>query len=108
MQTPVEPLIQASSTYGLGIVLSILMALFLFWVLRYVLRENSRREEKLGSIIEGNMKHLMDQMMTLMQQLSAHDTWEREIDTRTTRAHEHQKGEHEEQLRAIQRLSKEA
>ena len=99
-----EGLFKYSTSYGLGIVLSILMALYLFWILRYVLRENSRREERLAQIIDGNMGNLLNSMTQMLTQLAAHDSWEHEEAVATNRAHDHQKSEHEELADAIQKV----
>ncbi len=99
-----EGLFKYSVTYGLGIVLSILIALFLFWILRYVLRENSRREERLASIIDGQLKYVLDSITNLALKVSTHDAWEHEVEHRLTVAHEYQKDEHEEIQSAISKL----
>lgn len=51
-------LIKLAVNYGLGIVLSIMMAVFMGWMLRYVLAQNAVREAKLASIIETHLASL--------------------------------------------------
>ena len=99
-----EGLFKYSVTYGLGIVLSILIALFFFWILRYVLRENSRREERLASIIDGQLKYVQDSISNLTLKMTAHDAWEHEIETRISIAHSHQKDEHEDLMIALHKV----
>lgn len=96
-----EALFKYSVTYGLGIVLSVGMALFLFWILQYVLKENSKREDKLAAIIEGQLKYLMEAVSKLTERMTSHDAWEHEIVREENKAHEHQKNEHEEILRRV-------
>lgn len=46
-----EKTAQLAVNYGLGIVLSIAMAIFLAWLLKYVLKQNEIREQRLSELI---------------------------------------------------------
>jgi len=46
-----EGIAKLAVNYGLGIVLSVGMACFLGWLLKYVLKQNEIREERLSSLI---------------------------------------------------------
>ena len=49
---PVSSAANQAWNYGLGVVLSILMAVFLGRILMYVLQQNEKREERLSGLIE--------------------------------------------------------
>lgn len=54
----VEQILNWTITYGLGIVLSILIAFGAWKVLVYVLKENTKREDRLAGIIENHLGKL--------------------------------------------------
>ena len=82
-------MIKAAATYGLGIVLSLLMAGFMGWVIRFILKENAKREERLAGIIE---RDLVAQKNALEQ----HDRRMSEAAQRTEEANKRQREEHEQ------------
>ena len=47
-------------SYGLGTVLAIGAAFALWNILFYVLKENSKREDRLAGIIEGNLRTVQE------------------------------------------------
>jgi hypothetical protein len=65
----VEQVLNWSITYGLGIVLSVLIAFGAWKVLIYVLKENTKREDRLAGIIENHLGKLDSSMSMLADAL---------------------------------------
>ena len=52
---PSVEIIKAAFNYGLGIVLALFIAIVGYYILMFVLKENSKREERLAGIIENDI-----------------------------------------------------
>ena len=87
-----QELIKSAATYGLGTVLAILMAGFMGWVIRFILKDNAKREERLAEIIERDL-------IAQKSALEAHDRRVSEATQRAEEAHRRQREEHEEMNR---------
>ena len=85
---PVGHLANSARDNGLGVTLSILIAVFLGWLLKYVLNENSKREERLIGFSE---KHID----TIAVRLTEHDTSSKQAIVAINEAHKRQREEHE-------------
>lgn len=96
----IEKLFQYSVTYGLGIVLSIAMACFMGWLLKYVLKQNETREDRLASIISKDITGLG-------QIFKDHDSKQEDAINKFEEAHRYQRKEHEEQKKAYERILEE-
>lgn len=95
-----EKIAQLAVNYGLGIVLSIGMAVFLGWLLRYVLIQNEKREQRLSDLIvrdiAANTKSIDD-----------HDERAVAAIKSIEEAHRRQREEHEYQKRAYEKIQEE-
>ena len=60
-----EQVLNCVATYGLGSVLAVGIAFFLRWILIFVLKENSKREDRLANIIETHIKTLANSVMNV-------------------------------------------
>jgi hypothetical protein len=84
--------------YGLGIVLAVAIALFLGWLIRYVLRENAKREDRLAGIIENHLHALDESTHKLTNAITEHDRASRE-------GYRQQHEEHREIVKLLERLN---
>lgn len=96
--TDAKPWIEIVATYGLGNVLSVALALTFGWLLRYVLKETSEQRRQTQTMIDGSLRNVHDTMILQHSQEVAF--W-----SRLEEANKHQRDEHEELLRAIQRVA---
>ena len=93
--------------YGLGIVLAIGIA-FMFWrLLLFVLKENSKREDRLAGIIEQHLKALEGGNNQLQQQIMAHDARASEFSKQILEALRYNREEHTEIVRVLKELKEE-
>jgi hypothetical protein len=70
---PFENYLKLIVNYGLGIVLAVAIA-YMFWrLLLFVLRENSKREDRLAGIIELHLKAVETGNSQMLQLLMEHD-----------------------------------
>jgi len=88
-------------SYGLGTVLAIGAAFGLWKLLFYVLRENSKREERLASIIESNLKSVNDGVLEAKNFLLTHEEKEMEWNKQILEALRFQRTEHERIIEAL-------
>ena len=58
-------------SYGLGTLLAVGMALAFWHILLYVLKENSKREDRLASIIEGHLGQLTQSTNRIAESIQA-------------------------------------
>lgn len=89
--------------YGLGIVLSILIAIFFAKMLVYVFHENTKREERLAGIIENHIGQLTLSVSSMNQQLLGRESYFREMISSQQKEHV----EHKEMIASLQALQQE-
>ncbi len=94
----VSELIRMAASNGLGIVLSIIIAVGLGWLLRFVLRENAKREDRLATLIENHLHALTESVNRINQAITEHGREEKE-------ANRYQREEHREMIRFLDRLN---
>ncbi len=95
--------LQWSATYGLGTVLSVLIA-FAFWrTLVYVLRENAKREERLANILENHIQNLTNAVTISTQSL--HQTTAQILEIKE--ANKLQREEHKEMIEVLKMMKHE-
>lgn len=95
-----EKIAQLSVNYGLGIVLAVGMACFQGWLLKYVLAQNEKREQRLSDLIQ---KDLMNQTKAI----NDHDARSVSAISSMEEAHRRQREEHEQQRKAYERMEEE-
>lgn len=93
----VAELSQLAVTHGLGVVLSIIVIGCLIWVLRYVLKANSAREERLAMIIENHLTKLD-------VKLGEHDTRAIAAIRSMEEASKYQRQEHEKMMEILNKM----
>ncbi len=86
------------ANYGLGVALSIFIAGFLGWLLRFVLKENAKREDRLATIIENHLHALTESVNRLSQAIA-------ERDRQMQEACRYQREEHREMIHLLERLN---
>lgn len=91
-------------SYGLGTVLAIGAAFALWRILFYVLRENSKREERLAGIIEKNLRSVEDGLEAAKEILVAHEKNEVEWIKQILEALRFQRQEHEKIVEVLSDL----
>lgn len=87
-----------ANLYGLGVVLSIFIALMLFGLIWYVLKTGAGREKSLSDIINGTVRHMNDLLLQ-------HD--QRAIDAvkSLAQANEYQRQEHKEMIEVLRDIN---
>ena len=83
-----------SVTYGLGTVLSVGIAFAAWRVLIFVLKENSKREDRLAGIIEIHIKELSEKSNHMADAIILHDKNEAEYFRSMREADAYQREEH--------------
>ena len=87
-----------AANYGLGVALSVFIAGFLAWILRFVLKENAKREDRLATIIENHLHALTESVNRLSQAIA-------ERDRQMQEACRYQREEHREMVRLLEKLN---
>lgn len=85
-----EQLLQWATNYGLGIVLSIGLAILMYRLVFYILNQNQVREAKLADIIQTNLTQLNVNMQGVISILKTEEQMHYEL----KRANDHQREEH--------------
>lgn len=101
----IDKLIEWSANYGLGVVLSILGAICFFKLLIFVLKENSKREDRLAGIIEQHLKALEAGHIQTQQLLMAHDQRAVESSKQIAEALKYQREEHKEMIDSLRQIA---
>lgn len=90
-------LINMAVTYGLGVVFSIV----LLW---YVLKENSKREERLVNVLDKHLLMIDDHVQILNRQLLEHDSRAAAAIQQLTEANRYQREEHMAMMKVINEM----
>lgn len=99
-----EKIFEWTVSYGLGTVLAIGAALALHQILFYVLKENSKREERLASLIEGNLRSVENGIKDSKEILLAHEKNEVEWISQIMEALRFQRKEHEKIVEVLSEI----
>lgn len=94
----IAEIVKLAATNGLGIVLSVIIAIGLGWVLRFVLKENAKREDRLATIIENHLHSLTDSVSRINQAIT-------DKDRQTQEVYRYQREEHQEMIRLLVKLN---
>lgn len=98
-----EKILEWSVTYGLGTVLAFLIA-FAFWrTLIYVLKENTKREERLANIIEKHIDSLSTALINVHNSITQSHVQIQEL----KEANKLQREEHREMIKFLQLMQNE-
>lgn len=95
-----EQIAKLTVSYGLGVVLSIAMAIFMAWLLKYVLHQNEIREQRLADIISKDIA-------SINKSLDDHDTRTIAVLKNVEEAQRYQRQEHEVQIKILEQLKDE-
>lgn len=95
-----EKLAQIAVNYGLGIVLSIGMAWFMVWLLKYVFKQNEIREQRLSDLI------VKDIALTTKAMID-HEDKSSERFKRIDEANRRQREEHEAHAKKLDKIEEE-
>ena len=94
----IAELVKLAATNGLGIVLSIIIALGMGWVLRFILKESAKREDRLATLIENHLHSLTDSVNRINQATAEKDRQAQEV-------YRYQREEHQEMIRLLVKLN---
>ena len=83
--------------YGLGIFLSVSILFGCWWLINYVLKENSIREKHLREVVDKYLTHLASL-------ISEHDHWSKEANISLTEAIKNQREEHKKLMEGMDEL----
>ena len=86
------------ANYGLGTALSVFIAGFLGWLLRFVLKENAKREDRMAGIIGNHLQSLTDAVNRMNESIEKHDSKEEEV-------WRYQREEHSQMIRLLEKLN---
>jgi len=86
------------ANYGLGAALSVFIAGFLGWLLRFVLKENAKREDRMAGIIGNHLQSLTDAVHRMNESMEKHDSKEEEV-------WRYQREEHSQMIRLLEKLN---
>lgn len=87
-----------AANYGLGAALSVFIAGFLGWLLRFVLKENAKREDRMAGIIANHLHSLTEAVNRMNESLEKHDSTEEEV-------WRYQREEHNQMIRLLEKLN---
>ena len=87
-----------AANYGLGVALSVFIAGFLGWLLRFVLKENAKREDRMAGIIGNHLHSLTEAVNRMNESIEKHDSKEEEV-------WRYQREEHREMIHLLERLN---
>lgn len=96
-----------SVQYGLGIVLSVGMACFLSWILKYVLMQNQIREERLSSLISKDIATNALAIEKNTKAIEEHDNRSNLAVQSLSEAHRRQREEHEAHRKILENIEQE-
>lgn len=66
-----DKIIQLTVTQGLGVAISVIFIITLVWMLRYVLKANTSREERYANIIENHLTSINDKVIQQAADMAA-------------------------------------
>ena len=95
-----EKIAQLAVNYGLGIVLSIGMAVFMGWLLKYVLKQNELREQRLSDLI-------IKDLAVTTKSINDHDERSNSAIKNIEEANRRQREEQEEHKKLLQQIEQE-
>lgn len=89
---------KAVQDYGVALISLGSVATFLAWLVRYVLRENARREQWLGNLVASDLKHLSEHQLNLVEAV-------KKLNDEQVTAHSYQREEHNKMIEVLTKLS---